>query len=30
LDEGAYLHIGSEEPVIKVVGVPKADVAASK
>jgi hypothetical protein len=27
--EGAYLHIGSEEPVIQVVGVPKAEMAGS-
>ena len=29
LDESAYLHIGSDEPVIQVVGVPKADMAGS-
>jgi hypothetical protein len=27
--EGAYLHIGSDEPVIQVVGVPKAEMAGS-
>ncbi len=26
LDEGAYLHIGSDEPVIQVVGVAKAEM----
>jgi hypothetical protein len=29
LDEAAYLHIGSDAPVIQVVGVPKGDMAAS-
>jgi hypothetical protein len=29
LDEGAYLHIGSDEPVIQVVGIAKADMAGS-
>lgn len=29
LDEGAYLHIGSDEPVIHVVGIAKAEMAAS-
>ncbi len=29
LDEGAYLHIGSDEPVIQVVGIAKAEMAAS-
>ena len=29
LDEGANLHVGSEEPVIQVVGVPKAEMAES-
>jgi len=24
LDEGAYLHVGSDEPVVQVVGVPTA------
>ena len=28
LDEGAYLHIGSDEPVIHVVGIAKAEMAA--
>ena len=28
LDEGAYLHIGSDEPVIQVVGIAKAEMAA--
>jgi hypothetical protein len=27
LDEGAYLHVGSDEPVIQVVGIAKADMA---
>jgi hypothetical protein len=29
LDEGAYLHIGSDAPVIQVVGVAKGDMACS-
>ena len=29
LDEGAYLHVGSDEPVIQVVGIVKADMAGS-
>ena len=29
LDEGAYLHIGSDEPVIQVVGIAKAEMATS-
>ena len=29
LDEGAYLHIGSDQPVIQVVGIAKAEMAAS-
>ena len=29
LDEGAYLHIGSDEPVIHVVGIAKAEMAGS-
>jgi hypothetical protein len=29
LDEGAYLHIGSDEPVIQVVGIAKGEMAAS-
>ena len=29
LDEGAYLHIGSDEPVIQVVGIAKDEMAAS-
>ena len=29
LDEGAYLHLGSDEPVIQVVGIAKAEMAAS-
>jgi hypothetical protein len=29
LDEGAYLHIGSNAPVIQVVGVAKGDMAGS-
>ena len=29
LDEGAHLHIGSDEPVIQVVGIAKAEMAAS-
>jgi hypothetical protein len=29
LDEGAYLHIGSDESVIQVVGIAKAEMAAS-
>lgn len=28
LDEGAYLHNGSDEPVIQVVGIAKAEMAA--
>jgi hypothetical protein len=27
LDEGAYLHIGTDEPVIQVVGIAKAEMA---
>jgi hypothetical protein len=27
LDEGAYLHIGSDDTVIKVVGIAKAEMA---
>ena len=27
LDEAAYLHIGSDEPVIQVVGIAKAEMA---
>ena len=27
LDEGAYLHVGSHEPVIQVVGIAKAEMA---
>ena len=27
LDEGAYLHIGSDEPVIQVVGIAKEEMA---
>ena len=27
LDEGAYLHVGSDEPVIKVVGLAKEEMA---
>jgi len=29
LDEGAYLHVGSDEQVIQVVGIVKADMAGS-
>jgi hypothetical protein len=29
LDEGAYLHIGSDETVIQVVGIARAEMAAS-
>ena len=29
LDEGAYLHVGSDEPVIQVVGIAKAEMAGS-
>lgn len=29
LDEATYLHIGSDEPVIQVVGVAKGDMAGS-
>jgi hypothetical protein len=29
LDEGAYLHIGSDEPVIQVVGIAKPEMASS-
>jgi len=29
LDEGAYLHVGSDEPVIQVVGISKAEMAGS-
>ena len=27
LDEGTYLHLGSDEPVIQVVGIAKAEMA---
>ncbi len=29
LDEGAYLHVGSDTPVIQVVGIAKEDMAGS-
>jgi hypothetical protein len=29
LDEGAYLHVGSDVPVIQVVGIAKAEMAGS-
>jgi hypothetical protein len=29
LDEGAYLYIGSDEPVIQVVGIAKPEMASS-
>ena len=29
LDEGAYLHVGSDEPVIQVVGIAKLEMAGS-
>jgi hypothetical protein len=29
LDQGAYLHVGSDEPVIQVVGVAKEEMAGS-
>ena len=29
LDEGAYLHTGSDEPVIQVVGIAKPEMASS-
>ena len=29
LDEGAYLHVGSDEPVIQVVGLVKEEMAGS-
>jgi hypothetical protein len=29
LDEGVYLHIGSDEPVIHVVGIAKPEMASS-
>jgi hypothetical protein len=29
LNEGAYLHIGSDEPVIQVVGIAKPEMASS-
>jgi hypothetical protein len=29
LEEGAYLHVGSDAPVIQVVGIAKADMADS-
>ena len=29
LDEGAYLHVGSDSPVIQVVGVAKEEMAGS-
>lgn len=29
LDEGAYLHIGADEPIIQVVGIAKAEMASS-
>jgi hypothetical protein len=27
LDEGAYMHVGSDEPVIQVVGIAKVEMA---
>ena len=29
LDEGAYLHVGTDEPVIQVVGIAKEEMAGS-
>jgi hypothetical protein len=29
MEEGAYLYVGSDEPVIQVVGVAKGDMASS-
>ena len=29
LDDGAYLHLGSDEPVIQVVGIAKAEMVSS-
>jgi hypothetical protein len=29
LDEDAYLHVGTDEPVIQVVGIAKAEMAGS-
>ena len=29
LEEGAYLHVGTDEPVIQVVGIAKAEMAGS-
>ncbi len=29
MDEGAYLHVGSDEPVIRVVGLVKEEMAGS-
>jgi hypothetical protein len=29
LEEGAYLHVGSDEPVIQVVGIAKEEMAGS-
>ena len=29
LDEGAYLHVGTDEPVIQVVGIATAEMAVS-
>lgn len=29
VDEGAYLHVGSDTPVIQVVGIAKAEMAGS-
>ena len=29
LDEGAYLHVGSDTPVIQVVGIAKEEIACS-
>ena len=29
MDEGAYLHVGSDAPVIQVVGIAKAEMAGS-
>ena len=29
LDEGAYLHVGSDAPVIQVVGIPEEEMAGS-
>ena len=30
VDEGAYLHVGSDEPVIQVVGIAKAEMTSGK